>query len=125
MIFKNDSPQGDLNGFIDAGSQVQGELRFKTAFRVDGRLEGSVVSGGHLVVGDGGEVDGDVRAGEVFISGTVRGRVVASEGVRITPSGKVFGDLETPALVFEEGALFQGDCVMVDDDSLSKANANP
>jgi len=32
--------QGDLNGFLDAGSHIQGELRFEDTFRVDGRAFG-------------------------------------------------------------------------------------
>ena len=58
MIFKSEGKQSDLNGFLDSGSHVQGELRFQTSFRVDGTFNGSVVSDGDLIVGDGGEVEG-------------------------------------------------------------------
>ena len=36
MIFKHDSAQSELNGFLDSGSHVDGELRFEASFRVDG-----------------------------------------------------------------------------------------
>ena len=29
MIFKSDGKQSDLNGFLDGGSHLQGELRFE------------------------------------------------------------------------------------------------
>ena len=48
---------GELNGFVDKGSHVHGELRFDAAFRIDGKVEGTIVSEGDLVIGDGGEVD--------------------------------------------------------------------
>ena len=115
MIFKNDSgggKQSDLNGFLDSGSHVEGELRFETSFRVDGKFNGKVTSNGDLIVGEGGEVEGDLRAGQVFISGTVRGTIRAAKKVQISARGKVFADLDTPSLVIEDGAFFEGRCTM-------------
>ncbi len=112
MIFKNEGKQSDLNGFLDTGSHIDGELRFETTFRVDGKLTGIVRSKGDLVVGDGGEVEGEIEVGQVFVSGVVRGTIRAGRRVQITPTGKVFADLETPALIVEDGALFEGRCAM-------------
>ncbi|HEX3527410.1 MAG TPA: polymer-forming cytoskeletal protein [Thermoanaerobaculia bacterium] len=112
MIFKSEGKQSDLNGFLDSGSHVQGELRFQTSFRVDGTFNGSVVSDGDLIVGDGGEVEGDLRVGQIIISGTVRGTVRASRRVHLSPSGKVFADVDTPSLIIEDGAVFEGRCSM-------------
>lgn len=112
MIFKNDGAQGELNGFLDRGSHLDGELRFENSFRVDGKLSGKVVSTGSLVVGDGGEVDADVEVGQVFVSGVLRGSVTASGRIQIAAGGKVFADLSTPTLVIEDGALFEGRCAM-------------
>lgn len=112
MIFKSDGKQSDLNGFLDKGSHIEGNLRFQTTFRVDGKFTGKVHSDGDLVVGDGGEVEGDLVVGQVFISGTVRGTIRAARRVHITPTGKVFAEIDTPALAIEDGALFEGTCTM-------------
>ena len=112
MLFKSESTQGDLNGFIDRGSELRGELHFENNFRVDGRIVGSIVSEGSLVVGDHGEVEGEVRVGRVFVAGTVKGTVEAGRQVQIAPGGKVYADLSTPSLVIEDGAVFEGHCTM-------------
>lgn len=112
MIFRTDNPEGELNGFIDAGSHFHGELRFDTSFRIEGRIDGSVVSEGTLVVGEGGEVDGDIRVGQIYVSGTVRGSVQAAKKVQLCASGRLFADLETPSLSIEDGAVFDGRCTM-------------
>ncbi|MDP9120244.1 MAG: polymer-forming cytoskeletal protein [Acidobacteriota bacterium] len=104
--------QGDLNGFLDRGSHLHGELRFDAHFRVHGKLTGTVVSDGELVVGDGGEVDGEIRVGQVLVSGTVRGTITASRRIQIAATGKMFADLDTPSLIIEDGALFEGRCAM-------------
>lgn len=105
--------RGDLNGFLDAGSKMDGELHFEDTFRVDGRLGGKVFSSGDLIVGDGGEVHAEIRVGRLFVSGTVRGSIVAKR-VEFAAGGQVFADVETPSLVVEEGAFFQGSCVMAE-----------
>lgn len=112
MIFKSDSSQGDLNGFLDAGSHMRGELHFEDTFRVDGKLTGKVISDGDLVVGERGEIEGELEVGRVFISGVFRGTVKAARRIEVTAGGRLMADIETPALVLEEGAFFEGRCAM-------------
>lgn len=121
MIFKSDNRPSDLNGFLDNGSDVHGELRFQTSFRVDGRFTGTVKSDGDLIVGEGGEIEGEVSVGQAFISGTVRGTLRASRKVQISSLGKVYAEIETAALVVEDGALFEGRCSMSRDGARSSA----
>ena len=112
MIFKSEGKASDLNGFLDSGSHIQGELRFQTTFRVDGKFSGTVVSEGELIVGQGGEVDGDLRVGQIVVSGTVRGTVRASRRVHLSSTGKLLADIDTPSLVIEDGGFFEGRCSM-------------
>jgi cytoskeletal protein CcmA (bactofilin family) len=92
----------DLNGFMDQGTEFQGELRFRDTFRVDGRVKGRIVSDNMLIVGETGSVEADIDCGVVSIRGSVTGRAGA----------RVQGTLVSPRLVIEEGAFFQGDCDM-------------
>lgn len=112
MSFLGRSSHGELNGFLDAGSHMQGELHFEQTFRIEGRLTGQVVSEGDLVVGEKGEVEGEIRVGRAMITGTVRGLIRATRRVEIGPGGRVTADIETPSLVVDDGALFEGNCRM-------------
>lgn len=103
---------GDLNGFLDRGSSFKGELEFEDTMRIDGRFSGKITSKNELIVGDSAQIDGEIHVGRIAISGTVRGRIKADQKIEIHRSGKVFCDLETPALIIEEGALFEGNCQM-------------
>ena len=111
MMFKS-APQSDLNGFLDAGSHIRGELHFEDTFRIDGKVTGKVVSDGELVVGEKGEVDGEIDVRMVYVSGHVKGAIRARERLEITSTGRIQADLETPALAIEEGAYFEGRCAM-------------
>jgi cytoskeletal protein CcmA (bactofilin family) len=112
MMFKGAHTQGEINGFLDAGSHMKGELHFEDTFRIDGKLTGAVISQGDLIVGESGEVDGDIRVRTVFISGTLSGIINASGRVEITSKGKVRADVFTPTLCIEEGSFFEGRCAM-------------
>ncbi len=103
---------GEFNGFLDAGSHMTGELSFEDTFRIDGKLTGNVVSEGDLIIGERGDIDGEIRVRRIFVSGTVRGSLKASERVEIFSTGKVTADLYTPSLTIEDGAFFEGRCAM-------------
>lgn len=122
MMFKGGGSGGELNGFLDGGSQIEGELHFEDTFRIDGKILGKVISDGSLVVGQKGEVDGEIRVRQVFVSGTVKGEIHASEKIEITAAGRVIADLFAPSLVIEEGAYFEGSCAMTRRYDLEKGN---
>ncbi len=103
---------GDLNGFLDAKSEIEGELRFEDTFRVDGQLKGKITSSGTLIVGEEGRIDGEIYVGDLFVSGHVQGLVRSTGRVEIAAGARVEADVDTPVLVVEEGAHFSGGCSM-------------
>ncbi|HEV7921400.1 MAG TPA: polymer-forming cytoskeletal protein [Thermoanaerobaculia bacterium] len=105
---------GELNGFLDRGATFKGELEFEDTMRIDGKFNGRIVSKNELIVGESATIEGDIHVGRVAISGTVIGKIVAAQRVEIHRNGKVYSDIDTPALIIEEGAIFQGNCVMGD-----------
>lgn len=101
-----------LNGFMDEGTELQGELRFKDTFRVDGRIKGRIVSDHTLIVGESAHVDAEIDCGVVSIRGTVSGRVQGRQKIELLAGSRVQATLVAPSLVIEEGAYFQGECDM-------------
>jgi cytoskeletal protein CcmA (bactofilin family) len=111
----------ELNGFMDQGTEFEGELRFKDTFRIDGSLKGRIVSDNTLIVGESGRVDADIECAVVSIRGTVTGRVHGRERIELLAGSRVQATLVSPKLLIEEGAYFQGQCDMSGD----KAAAAP
>ena len=110
-ILKNSSPR-DLNGFLDAGCEVHGDLRFKNTFRIHGHFNGTIESEGDLIVGEGGVVKGVFKVGQLSVSGRLEGQVEASKRIEIGVNGHVEGEIRSPVLVIASGAFFQGQCSM-------------
>ena len=103
---------GDLNGFIDSGCKINGTIEFQDTLRIEGKVFGKIVSKNDLVVGDKGEVEGELEVGVLYVSGTVKGKVKAFKKIVVHKGGKLLSDIETPALVMEEGSIFEGTCNM-------------
>lgn len=103
---------GDLNGFLDKGSVFRGELEFEDTLRVDGRFNGKITSKNELIVGETAHVEGEVHVGRIAISGTVEGTLIADEKIEVHRTGKIYGKVQCPTLVMEEGAILQGDISM-------------
>ncbi|HEX8145081.1 MAG TPA: polymer-forming cytoskeletal protein [Pyrinomonadaceae bacterium] len=108
-----DIKEGTLSGFVGNGTVLTGEATFKAMLRVDGHLSGRVSSeSGTLIVGNNGQVDADIQVAIAVIHGTVNGDIIASQRLELGRAAKVNGNIQTPSLVIEQGAVFEGSCRM-------------
>lgn len=109
-----DIKEGRLSGFVGHGTTLTGETSFQAMLRVDGHLVGSISSdSGTLIVGTNGQVDANVSVSTATINGTVNGDIVATERIQLGRTAKVMGNIQTPRLTIEDGALLEGGCTMM------------
>lgn len=101
-----------LNGFLDRGSYLTGDLKFDDGFRIDGKFEGKITSGSDLVIGENADVEAEIKVERLTVNGSLRGNVIATERIELHPKARVLADLTTPTLAIQEGAFFQGSCKM-------------
>jgi len=105
---------GSLSGFVGGGTVITGEASFKSMLRVDGRFSGRITSGsGTLIVGAGGQVDANIEVAVATIHGVVNGDIIASARIELGRAAKLSGNIQTPSLVIEQGAVFEGSCKMI------------
>ncbi|MCX5836501.1 MAG: polymer-forming cytoskeletal protein [Deltaproteobacteria bacterium] len=102
----------EIKAFLGKGAEFTGKLIFKGAVRIDGDFIGEIFGEGTLVIGDGAHTEADITADIVLISGEVRGQIEVREKVEIYPTGRVLGNIKTPALIIKEGAVFEGNSRM-------------
>jgi cytoskeletal protein CcmA (bactofilin family) len=98
----------DIAAFLGKGTECEGRLSFQETARIDGHLKGEISSQGTLIVGEEAMIEATIHTSTIVISGEIRGDITASKRVEIHAPAKVFGNIQTPAVMVDEGAFLEG-----------------
>ncbi len=107
------APGADRNARTQAqigkALKLKGEITGSEDVYVDGEVEGTIeLRDNGLTVGPNGNVRAHVKARSITVLGRLEGNVTASERIEIRKTGSLEGDLVTPRVVIEDGAVFRG-----------------
>lgn len=100
---------------ISTGTLIKGDVTAQGDFRLDGRLEGNIQLNGKLVVGETGQIKGNIVCQNANIIGHVDGNISVKEVLTLHASAVVRGDILINKLAIEPGAAFSGTCRMLDE----------
>ena len=112
MSKKNEEVSSEAETIIGAGVEVEGTFVSSGNVTVKGHVLGSLETKNDLSVAETASIEAEVKAKDAFISGEVKGNVVAEEKVKLSSSAKVLGDIACRTLSIEEGAILNGKCQM-------------
>ena len=94
---------------LGASIQIKGQVTGDEDLQIDGKVDGPISLRGHeLIVGTTAQLNSEIHAGEVVVSGKVVGNVHARGRVDIKKDGSVTGDISTARISIEDGAHFKG-----------------
>jgi cytoskeletal protein CcmA (bactofilin family) len=100
-----------------------GNYRSHRGVRVQGRVEGSIESSGHVLIEEQAQVTADMTAENITVAGRYNGKVECRHRFEITPSGIVTGEINTDLLVVQEGGYFDGKLKMKERSGTGRAPA--
>lgn len=113
---KNEAPKSLSDTAVanrfNKGTTVTGDIRTETDLRIEGIIKGEVTAVGKVVIGQTGEVYGNINAGGCTVEGKLIGNVYAKSLLIIKSTAKIEGDLIYKKLVVEEGALIKGSLII-------------
>ncbi len=99
------------------GLKIKGEISGGEDTYIDGEVEGTIdLSQSCLTIGPNGDVRAHVKVRSVTVLGRLEGSVTAAEKIEIRKTGSLEGDLVTPRIVIEDGAVFRGNIDIVKPD---------
>lgn len=118
----------EINAFLGEDTEFEGKFSFTGAVRIDGKFSGEILSSGTLIIGESAVMKAQIHVADIIISGEVHGDIFAENKIEISVPGKLFGNIQTPKLIIEEGVIFEGNCKMKDpgkapDKGLAKPSA--
>lgn len=124
MAKSYEEEKNNLN-IIGAGTLIKGNLESNGDIRIDGTLQGNLITKGKLVLGPTGKTEGEVQCKNCEVSGTVDGKIIVDELLSLKNSAKIYGDIITSKLAIEPGAVFTGTCNMGSQKGTVKIVDNP
>lgn len=102
----------DIKAYLGEDTVFSGTLTFNGAVRIDGKMDGQINTDDTLIVGENGVLEADINAGTVICRGKIKGTINASKRIEIHTNSEVVGNIAAPALLVENGAIFDGTCDM-------------
>ncbi len=109
------APAGEGLTVIGAEARFHGNIQVKGALRVEGAVEGDIVDASSVEIGQNGKVKGNISAERLSVAGQVVGDVTISVSVELLKDSCVKGLIRVPRLRIDDGAKFDGECVMSSD----------
>ena len=101
----------ELN-LVGIGTVLEGKIRTPGSIRIDGKVIGEISAAQSIAVGPSGDLEGNMTAKNITIGGKIKGTVQAQEKLVLESKASLRGDIRAAKLVIDEGAVFDGKCVM-------------
>jgi len=87
---------------------IEGTIRGEEDLLIEGSVKGNIeMKTHHLTVGSKGQVEAEVRAANVTISGKLEGNINATARVEITKTADFTGEIKAKSISVEDGAYLK------------------
>lgn len=93
---------------IARGVKVEGDFTSDGNVVIEGEVNGSFKTTGHLEVGVSAKIKADVSAGEAVVAGEISGNVLINGKLDLLESSVITGDIEAETLSVVSGAKING-----------------
>tara|TARA_B100000470_G_C19497554_1_gene261583 strand:- start:109 stop:504 length:396 start_codon:yes stop_codon:yes gene_type:complete len=115
LSFKN------IHTMVGPDAEIRGDINLNEGLIIYGKVYGSISSEGDIRIGKTGKVYGDIKAQNIHVGGEVFGNVTIEDKAELGQYSTLDGDLIYKQLLIEEGAKFQGQCTILNEqDSLKQ-----
>ena len=111
-MLQQDKEDASIKAYLGVDALFKGTLSFDGTVRIDGKFEGQVSTNDTLIIGETGDIAADIEAGTVICKGRMKGTILASKRIEMHPASQITGNVQTPALNIELGAVLDGNINM-------------
>ncbi len=102
-----------MNSMVGQDAVFNGNIKLEEGIIIYGTVLGKIETKGAVRVSRTGKIRGDVQCSDIHIGGTVEGNVVVENRAVLGEGSHLDGDLTYKTLIIEEGAQFQGQCIIL------------
>lgn len=106
-----------FDSILGVATSIEGNLHVNESLRIDGKLKGNIKQepgeARWIIIASSAEIQGDINAQNVSISGKVIGNIVASDSIELMDGCDVRGNITHKSLTVEPGALVFGQLIAI------------
>lgn len=113
MFSKKNTPLA-MDTILGEFTSFSGNIESEGSIKILGKIEGDVKASGDVYIEPTSSVIGNIYGSNVYIGGYIKGNVLAKGIIHLSAQAKLYGDIETNGIVTDEGAIFQGNCRMIE-----------
>ena len=124
MFSKKNTPLA-MDTVLGEFTSFTGNIESEGSIKILGKVEGDIKASGDIYIETTSSVTGNIYGSNVFISGYIKGNVLAKGILHLMSQSRLYGDVEVNGIVTDEGAIFQGNCRMIDVNSEQAAAVTP
>lgn len=109
-----------IDTIIGPETKIEGTIHINGTARIDGQVSGNIIAeNGTVIIGNEGYVEASIRASNLIINGEVHGNMYVLNALDLMPTGRLYGYVLTRGLQIADGALFRGNCDMIQQATIS------
>jgi cytoskeletal protein CcmA (bactofilin family) len=97
---------------ILSGTEFTGDIVSDSNIQIEGDIIGNVSCSGKVLITSSGKLKGNLVCVNAEIDGTVHGELTVENLLTMHSTARIKGDIQATKLTIEEGAYFEGACVM-------------
>lgn len=94
------------------GTRIEGAIFTESDIRIDGAVVGTIHCKGKVIVGNTGQIQGDIQCRNAVIEGRFSGNLVVTELLQVKETAVIEGDVSTAKLMVQAGSTFNVTCRM-------------
>ena len=88
---------------------IEGSIRGEENLEIEGSMKGNIELGKYnFRVGPNGQVEGEITAQNVSVSGEFKGNIKSHEKVEVTRQADFYGEIKAKSISIEDGAYIKG-----------------
>ncbi len=98
---------------IGSTIHIKGDVTGDEDLIIHGHVEGKIDLKDHnVIIGTKAKVEANINARQIVVEGKLRGDLTGEEKVIIRETGNVLGNVVSPRVTLEDGAMFKGSIEM-------------
>lgn len=109
---------------ILSGTEITGDIVSDASLHIEGEINGNISCSAKVFIGSTGKVKGNLVCINAEIDGGMEGELTIENLLILKSTARIKGDIQTLKLTIEEGAFFEGACVMKSPVANNTFNAN-